>query len=158
MKYTPQQRTEAVNAYTTHGTAEASRRTGIPPRTIRTWAKQAGATAATAAANQKNSPPAKAEEATRVIHAWGDYREREAMAAGAEAAHARQTLRHHLDQGDTKAAKDCGVIYGIMVDKAELLSGRATQRVEAWATSELDRSLRELVDEMENVVRRGERR
>jgi len=45
------------------------------------------------------------------------------------------------------------VAYGILVDKAELLSGNATERIETWATSEVDTSLRELVTEMEDSIR-----
>jgi len=47
------------------------------------------------------------------------------------------------------------VSYGIMIDKAELLSGNATERVETWARGELDHNLKELVEEFEEVARNG---
>ena len=46
MKYTDEQRAEALVLYVEHGTAEASRRTDIPRRTIRHWANHEGLAAA----------------------------------------------------------------------------------------------------------------
>lgn len=40
--YTPEQRATALEHYTEHGPAEAERRTGIPRRTISSWARRAG--------------------------------------------------------------------------------------------------------------------
>lgn len=52
--YTDEQRAEALALYREHGPTEASRRCGIPPRTITRWATKAGVatevTAKTAAA------------------------------------------------------------------------------------------------------------
>ena len=54
---------------------------------------------------------------------------------------------------DARAAKDLAIAYGIFVDKAELLSDRATSRIETWSESDVDRALREAVAEMEARAR-----
>jgi len=46
MKYTDEQRTEALALYVEHGTAEAARLFGVSPRTIRRWANEEGLAAA----------------------------------------------------------------------------------------------------------------
>jgi hypothetical protein len=45
------------------------------------------------------------------------------------------------------------VAYGIFIDKAELLSGQATQRIQVWSESEVDRDLRAAMAEMEERIR-----
>lgn len=149
MRYTDEQRQQAVDLYTEHGTAEASRRTGIPRRTIRRWANQAGAVAA---ANTKETEAA--TRAARIQAAWGDYREQEALQAGGTAARARRRVAEALDAGDHQVIRAAAIAYGILIDKAELLSGRATERIESWSESELDRELRDLVRRLE--TRSGE--
>lgn len=152
--YTDTQRTEAVTLYQQAGGSEASRQLGIPRRTILDWAKASGVVAQ---ADQEKTTEARAVAAERVTTAWADYRSREATAAGATASRARQSLLRLIDADEGRAAQSMAVTYGILIDKAELLSGNATERIETWASSELDRSLRELVDEMEEVIR-NERR
>jgi hypothetical protein len=39
--------------------------------------------------------------------------------------------------------------YEILINKAEMLSGQATERIAIWAEQDLDRELRELVKEIE---------
>lgn len=55
-KYTDAQRAQALDLYVEHGPAEAERRTGIPRKTIASWARRAGvqsdAPAKTAAATE----------------------------------------------------------------------------------------------------------
>ena len=88
--------------------------------------------------------------AERVQKAWGDFREEQAMNAGATAANLMGKARNAEKSRD---AKDWAIAYGIFVDKAELLSGRATSRIETWAESEVDAELRRVVREFEEASR-----
>lgn len=171
--YTDTQKSEALEAYTAVGTAEASRQTGISPTTIKRWAAQAGQVVQT---NTQKTTTARAAAAERVQRAWGDYREGEAMGSGAAAAKMRSLAvdaaegtenteivedpdtgkRTTVTSGlppDARAAKDLAIAYGIFVDKAELLSDRATSRIETWSESEVDVALRQAVAEMEARAR-----
>lgn len=153
--YTDDQKAEALALHLEHGTAEASRRTGIPSRTIIRWA---GETGQTAQANAEKTQAARAQGAQQVSAMWADYRSREAAAAGGAAANARRAIHAAIEDGGTnyaRDAKDLAVVYGILIDKAELLSGNATTRIETWAQTELDRDLRSLVVEMEDKIRNG---
>jgi len=160
--YTDEQRTEALQSYTEHGTTATSKRLNIPRRTILTWAKDAGLIAR---ADQEKTAEAKAANAERVQAAWGDYRENEALGAGSAAVRLRTALLEAVE-GDTITHEDgrlylsispqliraLSISYGILIDKAELLSGRATQRIETWAESELDTEIRHLIREMEDRI------
>lgn len=171
--YTDTQKTEALDAYTKVGTAEASRQTGISPTTIKRWAAQAGRVVQT---NAEKTTTARAAAAERVQRVWGDYREAEAMGSGAAASRLRSLAldaaegtenteeRVDPDTGvrgvvvtgqppDANAAKSLAIAYGIFIDKAELLSDRATSRIESWSESEVDVALREAVKEMEARAR-----
>ena len=151
-KYTDKQKAEAVALYPEHGTAETARRTNIPPRTITRWAREAGLTAQ---ASTEKTSKARAAGAARVAQAWGDFREAEAMGAGATAIRLREAIMQAL--ADKKAtaldAKNLAITYGILIDKAELLSGQATERIEHWVESDVDAELRALVVEYEDVIR-----
>lgn len=171
--YTPTQKAEALDLYDNHGTAEAARQTGISPTSIKRWARQAGRVVQ---ASTEKTATARAANAERVQRAWGDYREAEAMGAGAaasrfrslavDAAEGTETREDVYDPDtgrtravvtgeppDARAAKDLAIAYGILIDKAELLSDRATSRIETWAESDVDRALRDAVAEMEKRAR-----
>ena len=151
-QYTDTQRSEAVALYDEHGTAEAAKRTGITPRTIRRWANAAGHVSE---ANTQKTVKARAAGAERVAQAWGDFREAEAMGAGAVAIRAREAIVKALGDPATSAteAKALAITYGILIDKAELLSGHATERVQVWAESDVDTELRAMVAEFNEVIR-----
>lgn len=178
--YTDDQKTHAVDLYTEHGASEAGRRLGIPSRTITRWAGQAGAVSQ---ASREKTATARASAAEDVAKEWRDFRSAEARGSGAAAlAIRRQVLnaaegtpvRHSSGeiimrtivnketgekrevpyiQVDGKNLQALATSYGIMIDKAELLSGNATERVETWARGELDHNLKTLVEEFEEVAR-----
>ena len=150
--YTEEDRANAVAVWKEHGTAEAERRTGITGRTITRWAKAAGEMSQDM--TQKTST-ARAHAAEKVALQWGDYRSGEAAQAGAAAAHIRRQVIEASDEGNHLLLRARSISYGILIDKAELLSGNATERIEGWAESELDRDLKSLVNEMEEVIRNG---
>lgn len=147
--YTPEQKTEAAQLADQLGVAEASRRLNIPARTIRGWRKPAQA-------NAQKTETARAAAAERVATQWADYRSREATAAGATAAALRNELRARIEaNSDGRDLQAVATAYGIMIDKADKLADQATQRIEMWAESELDRDLKALVTEMEDRIRNG---
>ncbi len=152
-QYTDAQKAEAVALYPEHGTAETARRTNIPPRIITRWVRAAGLTAQ---ASTQKTANARAAGAERVAQAWGDFREAEAMGAGATAIKAREAIIAAITDPKTSAAeaKALAITYGILIDKAELLSGNATERVQVWSESEVDRELRAMVAEFNEVVNR----
>ena len=150
--YTDAQREHAVDLAAEHGPTEASKLLDIPRRTISDWMKKAGVEPPQA--NTEKTTKARAVAAERVATAWADYRENEATAAGATANRIRQEIRKRVDDGaDGSDIRHLATAYGILVDKAEKLSDRATQRIEVWSESELDRDLRTLVAEMEDRIR-----
>ncbi len=176
--YTDEQKAHAVDLYRESGASAAARSTGIPSRTITRWANSAGAVSQ---ASREKTETARAAAAEQVAKDWQSYRSAEARGSGAAAFAIRKTImaaaegtpvvgpsgevliRKIQDDGteipylkvDGRNLQSLAVSYGIMVDKAELLSGNATERVETWARGELDHNLKELVEEFEDTVRRG---
>ncbi len=152
-QYTDTQRAETVALYDEHGTAKTAKITGVNPRTIRRWAKLAGHVSE---ANAEKTATARAAATERVAQAWGDFREAEAMGAGATAIRAREAITAAIADPKTSAteAKALAVTYGILIDKAELLSGNATERVQVWVESDVDAELRALVAELDEVANR----
>lgn len=149
--YTDEQQEQAVRLSEEVGPAEASRQLDIPLRTLNRWRNEAGV----AQANAEKTADARAKAAERVSTEWADYRSKEAIAAGAEANHVRRKLRETVDSGPANDAYKYALVYGILIDKAEKLSNQATERIEVWAESEVDRDLREAIGELEERIRAG---
>jgi len=130
-KYPAPVRAEALHLYAEVGPAEAARRLDLPAGTVRSWAKRAGvtgertkqATAAVEAARLTWSQR-KAELVTRTGEAAADFLERSIAAAEA---------------GDTRDVRDLVNAFGVAVDKAQLLDGEATERVEVSADERRER-------------------
>jgi len=149
--YPAEEREAALALYTQHGAAEASRRSGIPDRTILSWAKAAGITAG---ADPEKTRAMTAAHAERVQRTWADFRENEALAAGAAANVLRTRIRDLVaSEAPGREVQAHAIAYGILIDKAELLSGQASQRIEVWAQTELDVELRGLIVKMEDSIR-----
>lgn len=148
--YTDIQRDEALVLYTEVGASEAARRLDIPIRTLQDWASKAGIVAH---ADQEKTAAARAAAAEQVTRRWGDFRANEALAAGAAANRMRTAALEASELADATLLKARVVAYGIFIDKAELLSGQATQRIQVWADSEIDRELREAMAELEERIR-----
>ena len=106
---------------------------------------------------------------------WAEYRSKEAAASGATASRLRNAILEQVEGEpimEDRTADDgtpiqvqvgvrisgrnlqsLAVSYGIMIDKAELLSGNATERIESFAVTEADLALRDLVVQMEDTIR-----
>jgi len=173
--YTDKQRQAAIDLWHEHGTAETSRQTGIPTRTITRWLKQAGLGSAQDTDKQKQLADARKDAAVTTVRRWTEFREQEAVNAAAVASNLRNKMMEVVNgmyEARQKQPRESTVIppplptsadlrslaisYGILIDKAELLSGHATERVEHIDAAETDRELRELVSDMER--RRDEQR
>lgn len=152
MAYTAEKRAETLRLYQEHGTSQTVKLTGVPARTLLTWAKTAGVTAQ---AGAEKTRAAQAVAAERTATVWADFRQQEALHAGAAANQMRRATLQASEDGDAGLLRARVIAYGIFVDKAELLSGQATERIEVWAQSELDRDLHSLIDEMEGRIRDG---
>jgi hypothetical protein len=150
-QYTDTQKAEAIDLYEEIGMAETSRRLGIPKRTIGNWVRAADRVVR---ANPEKIAEMKAQNAQRVQQTWADFREAEALSSGALASRMRTRIRDSVEAGEAgREIQALVTAYAILIDKAEMLSGQATQRIEVWAESELDRELKGLIVDMEAVVR-----
>ncbi len=141
MRYTDQDRDHAVKLYTEHGTAEASRRTGIPARTILRWAKTAGVVSR---ANAKKTAPATAE--LRALSVERRVRVRAALLERTE------HLLESITGSDPTGARNLAVAVGVLIDKYRLEYGQTT----AWDTAaeaELDAELVSLIQDLEERSR-----
>jgi hypothetical protein len=146
-----EEREAALALFDEYGAAETARRTGIPVRTVTEWASKAGLIAP---ADAEKTRAAHAATADRVQRTWADFRENEALSAGAAANVLRTRIRDLVaSQAPGREVQAHAVAYGILIDKAELLSGQASQRIEVWAQTDLDVELRGLIVKMEDTIR-----
>ena len=139
--YSSAQRTEALRLYAERGPAEAARATGIPAATIRSWAKRSGA------------QPLRSEKGRAAVEAsrlsWEQRRAELTVRLGEVAA---GLLERAAASGDAQKAKALMVALAVAIDKAELLSGRATVREErplVVTPEEAQRELAALNDELQ---------
>jgi transposase-like protein len=119
--YTAEQKTQALAAYAEVGPAEAARRTGIPSPTIRKWAQRAGVTG--------DDPRTR----LATLAAGVSWEKRKTELADLTGAAAHVVLAHMVaaaERGDGQTARGLAVAYGVTVDKAQLLAGGATSRIE----------------------------
>lgn len=116
---------------------EKIRRTAIAERWVRH--EEPAGMARTEAARQRS------------LSKWAERRESEANAAGITAAIARQRLVQALQGGDDKMTRASAVAYGILIDKAQLLAGGATERLEHTAPERSAEQEQELARVLELV-------
>ncbi len=114
----PAKRAEALKLADAHGCDEASRRTGVPEGTIRSWRARSGQVA----------PPAGADPVD-----WADRKQRGAAGAYAAAVQALVTVRDLLVQGKTREARDAAVTFGVLTDKTASLEEAAERAAERQA-------------------------
>ena len=150
MGYTPEQKQQVITMWPELGTAETERLTGVPARTILRYVNEAGLMSHD---RQEKTAEMRAAMSEKVVAAWGDFRQQEALAAGSTAARMRRAAIEASDERDSNLLRARVIAYGIFIDKAELLSGQATQRIALWAESEIDRDLRKAIEEMEEKIR-----
>jgi hypothetical protein len=115
--YTPEQRDEALRLYRERGPAEAGRRTGIRADTISEWARRAGIV------STHTRHRAAHIQARR--QAWAERRLSMADDLGEIAGLAFEQVKARIDEATAAQAAD---ILVKVIDKAQLLTGEATER------------------------------
>lgn len=143
--FTAEEKTRALELYHAQGAKAAAEQIGCSRQTIYQWLEEAE--------TDDTNPVKKREGADRISNAWSDFRAREALAAGAAANRMRREALEASTERNANLLRARVVAYGIFIDKAELLSGQATQRIQLWAESEVDRDLRAAMAEMEERIR-----
>jgi transposase-like protein len=151
MKYDTATKQQTVTLYREHGTAETSRRTGIEPRTIRLWAKNAGATA-----ERQN-------ERRDTIDGLQVENERRRAEFHHELFAKCVDLLRRMDQphidfrgkdarmvtypiASSQDVKNYALAVGILLDKARLEEGKTTGRTETVTIDEATRVMRSYVE------------
>jgi hypothetical protein len=110
-------RAEALDIAARESFAAASRATGVPSPTIRSWSRRAG------------------QGVELAGMAWPERRETLVQQYGHAATEAGQKVREHLRKGKTADAKNCAIVAGIMSDKLLLCAGAATSRSETYSVN-----------------------
>jgi hypothetical protein len=143
--YTPEQREDALRLIADVGPAEASRRLEIPAGTTRSWAWRHGV-----------ATPVPESERTRAATdaaklSWAQRRLELARETGAVASELLERMRDATKAADVRSL---ATAFGVVVEKAQLLDGAATERVEI---SEADRRERVAALRDEVAARRSAR-
>jgi hypothetical protein len=145
-EYPADVRVQALALYGNHGGAEASRQTGVPAPTIRSWAHRDGI--ATGCTEKTRA----ATKAARLR--WEERRLELAHRVGEQAEEALRRTAKEIKSGKAADAKNMATTLAILIDKAGLLTGSTTNRREYASREDLERRAREL-DEL--ARRRDER-
>lgn len=152
MKYTDEQKQEALNLYVEHGATEAAHLTSIPKRTLLRWATDAGMAQARAK---------KTEAARTQLARQQDARRLQLQNLLLEKAVdlIQRMDKPHIDfrgkdeieypiatSGDVR---NYATAAAILIDKFRLERGESTSRTEVTSDdSDIDREVRRLVDEL----------
>lgn len=140
----------ALDVFAREGCPAASKATGVPEGTIRSWAKREGERAGTRLA-QRNGVEVDVVRSASVVP-WRDRREPLVRDLGDAVVETLDEVRTAVKGGRLRDARDGAVTLGILVDKAQLLSGLATGRSESLSMSlggsELARKIAELEQEL----------
>jgi uncharacterized alpha-E superfamily protein len=115
--YDDTQRQQALDAYQEHGPAEAERRTGIPRKTIASWARRSGT-------QMDATAPARLQLAAEIAALNADQkRARLASAMWDKLADALERLGPNALANAQESR-----LIAVLAEKAQLLSGGATSR------------------------------
>lgn len=149
-KYTEEQKREALKLYREHGAAEAAKRTGIPRGTIAAWANKVGATTERLEKTRKATEAAADRAAKLREDLKLDCRDRAVdLIQRMTELHiefvGKDGRREEIDRASAAACKDYAVAAGVLIDKAELLDGRATSRQETRNIDQMDREIERLL-------------
>lgn len=136
--YTDEEKQEALELYRQHGPADASRRTGIKSATIRSWAHRNGE-AGSEGAEQTRA----ATETARL--SWAQRRAELTDETGAVAAAILDRIKVSRRSSDARALAQA---FSVLIDRAQLLDGGATSRVEVSDPEDLAARVRGLRDDL----------
>jgi transposase-like protein len=135
----PALRAEALKLASEVGSAEAARRLAVPSATVRAWRHRAG----------HAGPPQGADPAD-----WAARKQAGAEEAWAAAQEALSRCRELLEAGDARQAQSASVIFGVLVDKSEVLeraAQTAREREERLAETEAHLIIRVLRTYLESI-------
>lgn len=147
--YTEQQRQDALGRYEHDGLAAAARATRVPKSTIRTWAAAAGVrtfgTEQTRAANEVREVDLEARRQAIAVRLYDEADA--ALDAIARPVPVYAMTRDGLGTGLAPAANPADrqrlmTTAAIAIDKASLLTGEATERLEDTGGFDLEADLR----------------
>lgn len=136
-RYTPDEKTHALDLYTAHGPAEAARLTGIPAPTIRSWASRNHLT------DERNATVAAAVAARKL-----SFEERRAALADRLLAEAEVALTHELGRLDQADLRDLVGARTRAIHDHLLLAGEATARHEHVTVDAVDAEIARLEAEL----------
>jgi hypothetical protein len=156
--YSKKARDTALKLYVEEGPAVAAKETGISSTTIRQWAKRSGVTEDREKRTQAMIEAAARDAAAKREKIKLECRRRaldllERFDARHEYFVGKDGDRKHLDNPTAGDVKDYSIAIGVLIDKAELLDGRATDRTEHRSTDQLDREIEKLLEDAD----RGDR-
>lgn len=126
MQYTEAQRDEALRLLAEVGKAEASRATGIPAGTIASWGHRNGVTAPSP---EQLSAGMAAMAAVRT-ETWQVRKVALGEKLGTLCEKMATKIDERLDEDSLRGVRDLAASIAILVDRAQLLTGGATQRTE----------------------------
>lgn len=162
MAWDQKTRQQAIDLYVTDGASEAARQTGVPVRTVRRWASEAGL----AAARNENLTNGAEQLALLHQHRREEIRSRLLdigldLLDRIEAPHEKivtlsgmpgvgaMVERVPLELPDASDVKSYAVAFGVILDKYRLEMGEHTTHARTEGTDDVDRRIRQLVDEHE---------
>lgn len=122
LQYTPDQKAEALTLLAEVGLSEAARCTGIPRGTIASWGSRNGV----------NSPDAEqvAGVAEVAQATWQVRKVALGEKLGTLCEKMATKIDERLDEDSLRGVRDLAASIAILVDRAQLLTGGATQRTE----------------------------
>lgn len=132
-KWSAAQQSEALALAAERGPVEAARQLGIPDGTVRWWMHQQTERAGKALATVGATMPAEVDERDaqgRRSLSWHERQRPLVHALGVAASAAVEACQQAISEGRARDAKDLSICAGVLVDKAQLLSGFATSRTE----------------------------
>lgn len=148
-QYSDEERATALSRYVQEGAAATSRALNIPTGTLCSWAFRAGVQSPIA---RENLERMRAAIETRQ-RAWEDRRAHLLDQWGGIAAVATESTLDLLEDGNVRSAKDAATVAAIATDKAQLLSGGATSRIEAVdANTAILADIERLLEERRSVA------
>ena len=157
-QYSKKARETALKLYVEDGAKAAAAETGIARQTIASWAKKAGKTderqkhtsaaiEAAAAEAQKKREQIKVECRLKALEILRRMDIPHTYLAG------KDGVKRILDLPQAGDMKDYAVALAVLIDKAELLDGNATDRTEHRTTDQLDREIESLLKGADDKAR-----
>lgn len=129
-KWTDAERTEAVRVFAEAGGPAAEEATGIPSATIRSWIHRSAVSGEAAVETVADATGVEVIS-DGPLRPWAERRGPLVHRLGQAAEQAVEATLDAVRVGRGRDARDLAVAAGILIDKAELLSGGATSRQES---------------------------